>query len=405
MRRTCLLILFLGTAVCFIAAQESTLDDESGGELPAEQPINESDSESAADLDDLFNDPPADVEAPAEMVDHRSAFEESATVAVNGHFEVTSGFSLGWSAWDMFADPMASLVFTPGLASAAAVSFDARPDRTLRVYGRVGASFNPLVGAASWSSLTIEELYGDYIVGDSLFIRLGKHSLAWGQGRVFAPGNLMADSSTSYNLRLSLPGIIGSPSLVVLTDQVTDWRQMVYATKLDFVLADTYLSPAVRYTEIEGFSGLLSLKRAILQTDISLDLVGRTNAGLWSFTGLGGFFREWDEVILYGEYQVDWLTSGILSHKATLALGLNNPGGVTFDCGLQVVHYFDDNSGIITLGLTQVILPHLTLNLGIPVIYGAEGSAAVVANAVSDNPLQAGKRVALMIGLILSTDF
>ena len=76
--------------------------------------------------------------------------------------------------------------------------------------------------------------------------RIGKHDVGWGQGRLFAPGDILNDSLNSFNFRFSIPTMAGLTA-VVLTNNGTSYLDLVYAAKLDFVIGDTLLSPALRF--------------------------------------------------------------------------------------------------------------------------------------------------------------
>ncbi len=91
-------------------------------------------------------------------------------------------------------------------------------------------------------------------------------------------------------------------------------------------------------------------------------------------------------------------------HKAGLVFGINNPFGVPFDFGLQAFHYFsdvlDENSGSVTLGISQTIWPLVSMTIALPIIYGGNESYAVVNNADSS-----GRRTYLTLSLKLSGTF
>lgn len=369
----------------------------------------------AESLDDLFEAPPEDIIVEEPQTDHREQFEKEKTVNVIGSFEATGLVAAGWAGWNFIPDLSQDFDGSTGLTSTAKVTFDARPAPEFRVYGSLSTAFNPLekdddwddfiasldslVGSASWSSPYFNELYCDYILKDFLFVRLGKHAISWGQGRLFTPGNLMSDSTASFNVRVSMPTLAGL-TFVILTNGGVSYRQLVYAGKVDFVLFNTLISPAVRYNFDEGVESLLSLKKVILKTDFLIDAVAHYDEGFQSVTALGGFFREWTDFKLYGEYRFHWNSDGSMTHDAGLAAGYNNPFGAPFDVGSQIIHNFLDNSGTITLGISQSLWPYVTMKVGMPIVYGTDNSSAVLNNTDPEK-----RRIALILSLTLSGSF
>jgi len=144
----------------------------------------------------------------------------------------------------------------------------------------------------------------------------------------------------------------------------------------------------------------LSLKKVAFKTDLFADVVLHSGTQLLSLTAMAGFFREWPDVLLYGEYQFRWTEPQAFTHDAALALGFNNIFGTPLDFGVQARHNFMDHSGSVTLGLTQPLWPFVKLEIGLPIVYGAEGSSAVLANV---DP--GGRRILLAVALTLSGGF
>ena len=399
------LFLFLMSPLIRLQAE-----DDPASEVPQEDVVDEAD-----DLDDLFDDPPEDIVAEPVEADHRESYEKSDTVKVTGGFKAAGLVAAGWAGWDFIPDVRQNFDGSIGLTSTAYVRFDARPAPEFRVYGNVSTAFNPLdddddwddlissidslTGGGTWLDPYFSELYCDYILGEFLYARLGKHTIGWGQGRLFTEGNLMSDSNVSFNVRLSIPSWSGL-SFIVLTKGAISYRQLVYAGKIDFVLADTLISPALRFNFDEGVSGLLSIKKVLFKTDFLIDAIASYTDSFQSVTTVAGFFREWNDFKLYGEYRYCWNIDGSQSHDAALAAGIKKPFDMPFDLGAKVMHHFLDNSGTITLGYSQKIWPFVTLNFGIPIIYGSGSSYAVL-----NNPDPGNRRIALVLSLKLSGSF
>ena len=81
------------------------------------------------DFDSVFDDPAEDIviEQPSD-IDYRNQFEENKKIIVKGDFVVRAGGGFGWTEkpFDGYPEKLA------GAYSKATISFDARPDPTIR---------------------------------------------------------------------------------------------------------------------------------------------------------------------------------------------------------------------------------------------------------------------------------
>jgi hypothetical protein len=170
----------------------------------------------------------------------------------------------------------------------------------------------------------------------------------------------------------------------------------------DHVVGGLRIGSGLRYREAEGLRMLLSLKRVMFKTDFLFDGVYRYKeiGDVRSYAILAGFYREWTDFKIYGEYNYESSTVGGKDHNFGLAAGLNNLFGSSVDGGLNWMHTFQDDSGSVTLGLDWDPLPHLNLKAAIPVTYGAEGSRYVINNG---DP--AKRRIALILLLTISGSY
>ena len=130
------------------------------------------------DFDSIFDDPAEDivVEQPAD-IDYRNQFEESKKIVVSGDFVIRAGGGFGWTdePFDGYPEKVA------GAYSKATISFDARPDPTIRIFGKLKTEMDSDNGSDVWSKLDFDELYCDYNWLDKSFFRLGKFYMTWGQ--------------------------------------------------------------------------------------------------------------------------------------------------------------------------------------------------------------------------------
>jgi hypothetical protein len=361
-----------------------------------------------ATLDDLFEDPVDDTVAAAPVTDHLTQYVSSDTVIIAGSFEAVGGVLAGWTTWPSLAALSTGFDGTIGLSSTVTVTMDARPDPDFRLYGAMSTSVNPIDGVYGWPAFSLGELFIDYTWLGNTFIRLGRHAMTWGQGRLFeAVTNIMADSGSAYSLRISQPTWLNGVSGIALikggyfeSGVGASYRQVCYAVKLDEIIGGTLVSLGARYQVTEGINSLLSIKKVVLGVDILADVAVRYDDELWSPQVLVGFFKEWQDLKAYGEYYYSGTVGFQGEHKAGLAVGYNNVGDSAVDVGAQLVHYFNDHSGTATAVVTWTPWKYITATVGLPVVYGAEGSRAVLQNTDA-----AKRRLLVAFGLEMNVSF
>ncbi|OHD26343.1 MAG: hypothetical protein A2Y38_00145 [Spirochaetes bacterium GWB1_59_5] len=355
-------------------------------------------------LDELFSDPVEDTILVETGTDHLSQYVTEQGIKLSGSFSAEGGVAAGWTSWPVLSDPSAGFDGTIGLTSTVTLAFDARPDPDFRLYGTVTTSMDPLTVDYTWNAFSIDELFIDYTWVGDVFIRMGQHDITWGQARLFESiTDIMADAAEGFSLRANLPTVMGGVSVIGMTNRsgITSYRQIVYAAKVDEVVLETMLSLGVRYQVHEGLNALLSVKRVLWGVDLLSDVVVHYDESSMYPRVLAGFFKEWPEVRLYGEYYYDGSVSGGVDHTAGLVCGFNNIAGTPLDLGLQWMHAFIDNSGSATAGLTWKPWKYITATLALPVAYGADDSRYVT----TSNSDIANRRIVLVFGIEMSVSF
>jgi len=359
-------------------------------------------------LDDLFSDPVEDTIAEVPATDHLSRFVTQDTIAFSGSFNAKGGAIAGWTRYPLLGDLLGGFDGTVGLVSTVTLSFDARPDPDFRLFGTVSTSIDPVNGSYTWPAFALSELFIDYTWLGDVFIRMGKHSVTWGQGRLFeAITNIMADASSGFALRASLPTLLNGVSAIGLmksgyfeSGTLASYKQVCYALKADQVLWGTMLSLGGRYQVDEGLNAILSVKRVVLGVDLLADAVLHESDGSRYFRALAGFFKEWQDVKLYGEYYYTGAAAGEAEHLAGLAVGFNNVFDTPVDLGAQWLHALSDGSGTVTAGLTWSPWKFITVTVAVPVVYGEAGTHFILAN---DDP--AKRLVSIALGLEMAVSF
>jgi hypothetical protein len=134
------------------------------------------------------------------------------------------------------------------------VYLDARPSADFRVYAEADVSYPFTVSPSTGSEparefddiVTITELFSDFTLGDSLFLRGGKHTVTWGVGYFFSPADIInleridpenpeADREGPVNVKAQLP--IGTTNLYLyLLPPVRDQEYPAVAPKTEVVV-------------------------------------------------------------------------------------------------------------------------------------------------------------------------
>lgn len=327
------------------------------------------------DFDSVFDDPAEDivVEQPSD-IDYRNQFEESKKIVVKGDFVMRAGGGFGWTDEPFDGKPEE----VAGAYAKATISFDARPDPTIRIFGRLKTEMDSDNGSDVWSRLDFDELYCDYNWLDKSFFRLGKFYMTWGQGRLFRPANFMEDAEDGTAFRMTMPNLLDGVSLVSLykkrtssTDNRLHKGDLSFAGHADKTLGPINLSVAMLYNDLDGerYSG--SFKTVILSTDLFADYVlNRSDEGDITHEALGGFYREWTNFKFYGEYYYDGRIEDDIDHCIGLASDWDNIFGSPVGMGLKWLHSVTDEAGQFICGFSISPWKHVKIRAAIPWQYG-----------------------------------
>ena len=324
----------------------------------------------------MFEDPAEDiiVEQPAD-IDYRNQFEESKKIVVSGDFVIRAGGGFGWTdePFDGYPEKVA------GAYSKATISFDARPDPTIRIFGRLKTEMDSDDGSDAWSMLEFDELYCDYNWLDKSFFRLGKFYMTWGQGRLFRPANFMEDAEEGTSFRMTMPNVLDGVSLVSLykkkpgspNDGKLHKGDVSFAGHADKTFGPINFSVAMLYNDMDGqrYSG--SVKTVILGTDLFADYVlNRSDEGDITHEALAGFYKEWTNMKFYGEYYYDGRIEDDIDHCIGFATDFDNLFGSPVGMGFKWLHSVTDNAGQFIGGFSISPWKHVKIRMAIPWQYG-----------------------------------
>ena len=362
------------------------------------------------DIDDLFDEPSEDIVVENTETDHITQFEKEEKINFSGSFSAIGGGAFGWKDTPDFSDPLSGFDAEVGATSKTWLKFNAKPDPDFAVTGNFYTEIDPSGGDTDWSEAVIDELFCDYTWLDTVFVRIGKHIITWGQGRLFTPGNLMDNSEDGVAFRVSFPSFLSGLSLVTLLDenmaqdgQSLSSKDVAAGALLDTLIGNLYYSVGTRYQRSEGLRVLNSLKKVVNKIDFFTDLVFTydDNRDQYFFQTVAGFFREWEDFKFYGEYNFEGKTYGGNDHNIGLAFGYNNIFTTPFDFGLEWRHGFMDKSGKLLPGLSWSPWKFVKANIAVPVNYGTTGSKYYD----EDDDDLAKRRLAFVMSLELSKSF
>lgn len=361
-------------------------------------------------LDDLFGEETEDiiidndVDTGNDLLDKLSTSEK---IKIGGSFKARGGFAAGWQDLPDPDDLTDSLGISPGATTLAKLNFNAQPDPDFAVTGTFFTEIDPADGENEWSDPEIEELFCDYTWLDTIFFRIGKHKITWGQGRLFTPGNLMDDSGDGTAFRASFPTLLDGVTLVSLiddsyvsSDESLSASDTAAGMLVDKVIGNVFFSAGGKYRKADGLDLLGSVKTVLWKMDLLSDFVLHNDDNDITYESVSGFFREWSDFKLYGEYYYDGSVIGDEDHSIGLASAYKNIFDTPIDLGLEWKHSFVSEAGSLIAGASWSPWKFVKANIGIPFVYGSSDS-----DYMDDNEAPGNRRLSFVFFLELSASF
>ncbi len=366
-------------------------------------------------IDDVFNENSDIVitenqENQENQILQNTVRQENTGIKTTGSMTISGGVTAGYTylPWDERFVP--TLDLNVGLTASSVLSLEAHPDPYFSYYASFSTSINPLLnGTVQWANFTLSTIFCEYIWLDTVFWKIGKFAFTWGQGRLFNPGNIVSDSGSNYTVMASFPTVLSGGQLFIefsdsqfISPILPIYTTTIYGAKLDMVIWNTYLGLAGKWKPSEYEKFLFAVKRTVLGIDIHADFICSvstiSNEPTYSGTILLGFYKQWNDLHVYGEYIVtDFLFP---EHTGGLVMGYNNLFGIPVDPVLKWLHCFSDGSGILTAGIKWDAWPHVKIESGISLVYGDDTSSYIVNNG---NPF--GQRLMAAFLVTLSGSF
>ena len=173
----------------------------------------------------------------------------------------------------------------------ATVFLDARPADDLRVFGKVDLSYPFTTDADAAPArefddiVTVKELFSDFSIGDALFLRGGKHTIAWGVGYFFSPADVLnltaidpedpdAEREGPVSLRVNLPIDFHNLYLYAIADPIDGGVQLAAAPKAEVVLDGAEVGIGAYFHPDRVPRAMLTLTTSLLEFDLFAELEG-----------------------------------------------------------------------------------------------------------------------------------
>ncbi len=135
------------------------------------------------------------------------------------------------------------------LTLGATLFLDARPDDDFRFFGKLDVAY-PFTEDAERSFddiVRITELFSDFNIADTVFLRGGKHTVSWGVGYFFSPADIInltdidpedptADVEGPVSLKANLPVDAHNFYLYVLAQDISKPYELAVAPKAEFLI-------------------------------------------------------------------------------------------------------------------------------------------------------------------------
>lgn len=337
-------------------------------------------------IDDLFNDPELGIveEQPEDPIDPDELTPQQ-DARFSGSVSAEAGVVAGLIDWTWPIELNDDISVTPFYSMDTTLKLDVRPTNTTRFYATLGAGV-PEGGSLVFDTIDIGELFLDYTFADTVFFRVGKQSLTWGNGQIFNPANLASDVSNSTSIKASFPlGPLSSTIVAIARDsyfgdpELPGIAEVGIAGQTETSISPVSLGVSSFYQASRGLRTAAYLKSVLLGIDLLAEGTASWDAHFDSaeWAALGSLFWEGTDIglVLVGEY---------LFESTNLPEGLGSTIGIGmaatdllrdgWNPGVQWRHALYDSSGEVVIGLDGTLGNNLDVSFGVPIVYGADGT-------------------------------
>ncbi len=432
MRPSLMILLIMSIAMTAVIADDD-MDSLFGDEDNTEEALFGADDDMDSmfgDEDDLFggDELVSDVEeTELDLTELLLVNEDGVVIGGDFSMSITPTYmymmNTDTDSWNLGSSGLSSTLF-----------FDARPDSDIRIFGKADISYpftesdieitdedgddiaDTATQAVSFDDIiSITELFADFNVDETVFIRAGKQALNWGVGYFYSPANLLnvtqidpndpeAELEGPLSVKMNMPiGIDNIYGYVILPDGATEIEDLAYAVKYEKVIGFSEVGLGAYYSYDEPPKAMATLSTNIFNKITffaeGVASYGSTNPILL-MTGLDAFdYYEFDdELYLSGTLGGMYTWSDDESDLGLTLLGQYYYNGEGYDGASPVVsgtsgyHYggamaslsltdslsagvswFGDLSnatGMVSPSLSWSVSDYISTSLGTTYIYG-----------------------------------
>jgi hypothetical protein len=257
-------------------------------------------------------------------------------------------------------------------------------------------------------SLSLHELYFDYLLLDFLYIQAGKRDIAWGNTELIEH-NILSDSVNGASIGMSFNLFNTNFSAIVLSQMswgggaVPSFSNLSFAGSVERVFGKLQLNLFGRKWASEdinhknpiiGLESKINLwgfdlyNQTISHIKFDFDKFENTQFDKLYFTV--GLMKDWDTprigfIVEYQWIYYDKILNPTMkdSHKLYFKGLVSRLFKSTSKIGLEFEHDFVNNIGIVTPGYIYYALPHADVKVGIPIAYSPKTWNIVPAVALS----------------------
>ena len=360
-------------------------------------------------VDSLFEDPADDSVVDADAEPAKGLLDEvagSEPLFFSGSLSASVGIVGGWTRVPAGLEGLGTPDLSGYFEFSNRLNAKARLDRSFAVSGT-------FLTECPDFSVAVEELFFDYTLAERIFFRVGKQKNAWGNGRIFTFTDLITeDGGLGLTVKAYAP-IGGGGLTVALLERsafhpATDYpglSTLAYLGKADFRIGPVEVQTSGRYREAEGFRATAALKTSTLGFELFHEsLIASPDLKALAYSAVSGFYRECRDIGLkvYGEHAYKDGSEAGAGHRAALAavMDLFSRPGFRARAGFSWEHAFADSSGEAIPAILLEPAPYLSLKLGMPLLYGADGSYYVTE---SEDPTK--RRVSFAVAATITASY
>jgi hypothetical protein len=365
-------------------------------------------------IGDLFTDPDQGIIEEGENLESDDSSQSDTIVEqeepeepsiFTGSANIKGGMLIGISEWGNPFEDLGLWDIAPFGDYGVSLKLDIRPEDYLRFYSSFTTDFPN-------QTVKVDELFFDYTLADSVFIRAGKFSMTWGQGQIINPGDFVSNAINSFALKTFFPLATNGFTAVVMADLEkleSGFDSASYSGLFDFSLGPVVIGLSSYFDTSVGLQSSTYIKTPILGIDSAIEGVITwgdltANEVIPQAEILAAFFSEFADGKgqIIAEYLFDTSIANYLGH--TLALGIRAKSVLApkWDLGIFWQHEFAFSAGQVIIGMDGPIAPSVNLALGVPLRYGTGGSGYI---SVLGAQIPGDPAIAFIAQLSIGIDF